>query len=86
MNNLKRAERACWKIFADAVAETIGFSTPLHKAALKAHHGRDRDGKEFYAELDKLPVEEQTRLRDHLQNLDAKRDQVTRAYAYRGLV
>ena len=86
MNDMQRAERATWKIFADAVAETIGFGTPLHKAAVKAQHGRDRQGKEFYALAAKLPDADRDRLWDRLKVLDAKRHKVARAYADRGLV
>ena len=86
MLDMERARSAGWKIFADAVAETVGFATPLHRAALKAQHGRDPHGKLFYAEAAKLPADDRDRLWARLKELDANREKVAREYADRGLV
>ena len=86
MLDMERARSAGWKIFGDAVAETVGFATPLHKAALKAQHGRDPQGKLFYIEAAKLSAEDRDKLWARLKELDANREKVAQEYADKGLV
>jgi len=82
-----RAQRATWKVFADAAAETVGFQTPVHQAALRAATtGAAEDAAAFSQAAEDLPPDDRDRLLDHLQALDAKRQQVACAYADAGRV
>ena len=62
MNHAILARRATWDLFKDAAAATVGFASPLYRAALRARLGRDPAGDEFCVIAARLPAQDQDRL------------------------
>ena len=79
MNHATLARRATWDLFKDAAAATVGFTSPLYGAALRARLGRDPAGEEFCAIAARLPAKDRRRLSNHITKLDAERAGAGRA-------
>ncbi len=46
----------------EAVAQTVGFASALHRAALEARLGRDPEGARFAALAARLPAQDRRRV------------------------
>lgn len=82
----RRAERTTWRAFADVVAETVGFATPLHNAALEAAKGTAGAAEQFYELIDDLPVPAARPLWMRMLELEKKTGRIARQYVSRGRV
>ena len=67
------ARRATWDLFREAAAQTVGFASPLYRAALRGFLGKDPGGTEFCAVAARLPAEDRRRLSDEIERLDTER-------------
>ena len=77
MNHAIAARRATWDLFRNAAAQTVGFASPLYRAALRARLGRDPAGEEFAALAARLPAHDQDRLWEKVREQRAKAERVT---------
>ncbi len=73
MNYVQRAHDAAWKPVTDAVAQTVGFATPLHRAALEARLGKDPEGERFAQQMARLPAEQYQVLVARIEKLNGER-------------
>ena len=73
MNFAIEARRETWKLYGDAAAATVGFASPLYRAALRARLGRDLEGAAFAALAARLPSEDRRRLWNQIRKLEAAR-------------
>ena len=69
MNHVEHARRATWTPIMKAVAQTVGFASPLHRAALQARLGRDPEGLRFAALVARLPAKERQRIEDKINEI-----------------
>ncbi len=73
MNHAILARRATWDLFRNAAAQTVGFTSPLYRAALRARLGRDPAGDVFCSVAARLLPEDRRRLLDCIAELDNER-------------
>jgi len=84
---LNRPERATFKVFADCVAETLGFDIALHRAATRAFEtGLEEAETEFYTCFEELTTPDKVLLLEALRKLERKGPAIARRYARSGRV
>ena len=73
MTHVEQARRATWRPIMEAVAQTVGFASALHRAALEARLGRDPEGTRFASLAARLPAHDRRRLLDRITELESER-------------
>ena len=73
MIHAMRARHAVWGPIMESVKITIGASSPLYQAALRARLGKDLGGLKFAALAARLPAQDRRRLLDRITELESER-------------
>ena len=70
------------KLFADTIAETIGFDIPAHRAALKAYEtGDEADCEAMLAEVEALNMPQRAQLWAKFESMKPNIEKICRTYA-----
>ncbi len=72
MSHAIAARRATWTPIMKAVVQTVGFTSPLHRAALEARLGKDPGGATFAAIAARLSAGDRRRLWSRVETLEAE--------------